>query len=333
MDSTENVPAKIQAEAKARALAVLNSDPNCISYVRPEDLETSALFIPIVSIIKPTKDDFYAPIPGIGIMAKPMLVNLICEKWGISITRTETSKRGQYVWVAHCFGERQLADGTKEYKDASYEFDAETRAELDSINQPNKYGTAIEKRKHLLETAKFGEQRAVTGAQHALIHKLAKCARSFKTPEELLRGMKTIRYDRNVNGVLADPHLRDAFALNAFGAGGAKDQVFGPQKQIPHTVDVPSGEMIPQPEGELPLDTFEDDEAPAAEPAPAPEPTPLENARAMLEGYREKIKVLPPGAMKKLDTMLAKKDATIDEFNALIDRFTAALQAKKEGAA
>jgi len=329
LDSTENVPARIQAEARAKALAILNSEPGCISYVRPEDLETAALFIPVVSIIKPTKDDFYPPIPGIGIMAKPMLVNLICEKAGIRILRTETSKRGEYVYVAHCFGEKQMPDGAMEPKDASYEYDAEKRAELDAINQPEKYGTDIAKRKHLLETAKFGEQRAVTGAQHALIHKIAKCARSFKTPEELMRGMKVIRYDRNINGVLADPGLRDAFTLNAFGAGGAKDKLFGPSKQIdaqpvPRTVDAESGEVLPT--GARPE---EGQEAlfPEGDPAKPPEPekSPVDSLKEILAAYKLKIPATVKGDKGTLvhtiiDTLIANPAATEKEINGLIDR-------------
>ena len=338
MDSTENVPARIQAEARAKALAILNSEPGCISYVRPEDLETAALFIPVVSIIKPTKDDFYPPIPGIGIMAKPMLVNLICEKAGIRILRTETSKRGEYVYVAHCFGEKQMPDGAMEPKDASYEYDAEKRAELDAINQPEKYGTDIAKRKHLLETAKFGEQRAVTGAQHALIHKIAKCARSFKTPEELMRGMKVIRYDRNINGVLADPGLRSA-ALDRM--LGATETVYGPKQidaqPVQRTVDAESGEVLPT--GTRPE---EGQEAlfPEAEPEkpPEPDPNPLESLKVILASYKRKIpadakanKGTPIHAI--LDAAIADPKATEKTINTLIDNCEHYIATMKGGAA
>jgi hypothetical protein len=327
MDSTENVPAKIQAEAKARALAILNSEPNCISYVRPEDLETAALFIPVVSIIKPTVDDFYPPIPKVGIMAKPQLVNLIREKAGITITEQTTSKRSKYVYVCSGAGEKRQPDGSMLRETASYEFDAEQRAELDFLSDTEgKYSTDNAKRKHVLETAKFGEQRAVTGFQHALIHKLAKIARSFKTPQELMRGMKILRIDRNVNGIMTDPTMRDAVISHAL---GATETVFGPPKQIQRTYDE-NGERIPGPahaEGELPLDDFDD--AP-----PAPEKTPLQAAREMMESYREKISGSAK-ATKLLEDLVAKKDATIEEINSAIDRFEAWLQknAPKGGAA
>lgn len=330
MQSTENVPAKIQAEAKQRALAVLNSEPNCVSMIRPEDLETAALFIPVVTIIKPVQGDFYDPIPKIGIMAKPPLMNTIREKAGVEILRTETSKRGEHIWVAHAYGQKRMPDGTMFPDDAGYEFNADERAEADILGQPDKYRSETSKRLHVLEMAKFGEQRAVTGAQHALICKMAKVARAFKTPEELMRGMKVLRIDRNVNGILQDPGMRQAVIDHAL---GVTKEIYGPDKQlgsapVPRTVNVENGEVIQQPPAG---DLFEDAED---EKPPAAEPTPEDKARAILESYREKIKGMAEGrATKLLEKMLAKKDATLDELNALIDRFEAALQAKKEGAA
>lgn len=214
------------AGAKSRALEIIEANPGCVSYVKPEDLETQSLFIPIVSVIKPAREEFHDPIPGIGIMAKVPLMNLICEKAGVNIHRTETTKRSEYVWIAHCFGDKRQPDGTMLARDASYEFDAEKRAELDFINKPDNYRTEVLRRKHVLELCKFGEQKAVTGAQLALIHKLAKIPPSFKTPEELMRGMIVFRIDRNVNGILADPQMRRAAVALAV---GASDQLFGPQ--------------------------------------------------------------------------------------------------------
>jgi hypothetical protein len=248
----ENLPDFYRKEAKRKAMAVLELGKNCMSYVLPEDLETSLLFVPVVSIIRPTKEDFYDPIPQVGIMAKPPLMNLIKEKAGVEIIRTDTAKRGEFIWIAHAWGEKRQPDGSMITQDASYEFDAEKRSELDCINQPQKYNTDVLKRKHLLETAKFGEQRAVTGAQHALICKLAKCARSFKTPEELMRGMTVVRIDRNTDGILSDPQMREAALRNAM---GARDELFGPRNATPKpdAIEAPADE-------EKPSDDFADDE-------------------------------------------------------------------------
>jgi hypothetical protein len=338
MDSTENIPARIQAEARDRALKVIEANPDCASYVRPEDLETAALFIPVVSVIKPTKDDFYDPIPQIGIMAKPPLVNLLKEKAGVNILRTDTEKRGEYVYVAHCFGEKRQPDGTMLQGDSSYEFDAAKRAELDAINQPQKYGTDIGKRKHLLETAKFGEQRAVTGAQFSLIHKLAHVARSFKSPEELMRGMIVCRVDRNVNGVLADPGLRQAALGQLL---GAKETVFGkaeapaqielaPERPAPRTVDPQSGEVLPQQQApqtfELAPDDWEEEPA-KAEP---PKPDPVAVAKDQLRGYLKRM--MPAKGVAEINAMLDNSEATLQDVSLLIDRCEVYLQKRAEKA-
>jgi hypothetical protein len=104
----------------------------------------------VVSVIKPVPGDFHEPIPGIGILPKVQLMSLLREKAGVSILRTDTGKRGEYVWTAHAFGEKRQPDGSMLPDDASYEFDAEKRAELDFINQPQKYGSEVAKRKHVL---------------------------------------------------------------------------------------------------------------------------------------------------------------------------------------
>jgi hypothetical protein len=335
---TSNVPETIRQEAKARALKIIESNSGCISYVKAKDLETQSLFVPVVSIIKPTAEEFHKFIPGIGILPKVPLMNTIAEKAGVNIQRTETGKRSEYVWQGHSFGDKRMPDGTMRTDDANYEYDVQKRAELDflkdSEKQPGdrKYTTEIAKRKYILELCKFADQKAATGAQLALIHKLAKIPSSFKTPEELMKGMIVCRVDRNVNGIMADPNMRGAIINHALGAA---ETVFGPrtdrlQKQIARTVDVESGEVIAPAtveEGQIPLDTFDD--APAA--TPAPEKTPVEKAREYLEGYRETIKLLPPGAMKMFDAMLAKKDATEQEMSLLCDRFEKALQKQKEG--
>jgi hypothetical protein len=263
-DTTNNVPDVIRQEAKAKALAILNSEPGCISYVRPEDLETAALFIPVVSIIKPVIGDFHPAIPGIGILPKVQLQNNIREKSGTNIIRTEEGKRGEYVWTAHCYGEKRMPDGSMETTDGVYEFDAEKRAELDFIKQPEKYKSDIDKRKYVLELCKFGQSKAVTGAQWIVIKKLAKIAASFKTEEELLRGMKLFRIDRNINGIMQDPNMREAIIQHAL---GSTEQVFGP-KQVEaqpaatpqRRIDPDSGEITePAPMEEGQADLFHDD--------------------------------------------------------------------------
>jgi hypothetical protein len=330
---TSNVSDVIRQEAKQRALKLIEQNPGCASYVRPEDLDTQALFIPVVSVIKPTADDFYPPIPKVGIMMKPPLVNLMKEKAGISITRTETEKRGEFVYNAHVWGEKRQPDGSMLTEDASYEFDCNIRAELDFLAQPDTYKSDISKRRHLLEFAKFGEQRAVTGAQHSLIHKLAHVARSFRTEGELMRGMIVSRIDRNINGVLADPALRGA-ALDRM--LGATEAVFGTPRQIERTYDAETGEKLAaEPaaveEGQAPM--FPDDE-----PAAAPELSAKDKLREDLKGYLTQIS--PEAATPKgtkvhslIRALIENADSTEKDLSSMVDRCSAYVQKAKEGAA
>ena len=335
--TTPNTPATILQQAKNRALKIIEQNQGCMSYVGPEDLATASLFIPTVSVIKPTREDFYDPIPGVGIMAKPQLVNLLKEKAGIEILRTDTEKRGEWVWKAHVFGQKRQPDGTMLPEDASYEFDAEKRAELDAINQPQKYGTEIAKRKHLLELAKFGEQRAVTGAQHALIHKLAHVARSFKSPEELMRGMIVCRVDRNIDGVLADPNMRAAALDHML---GSTEKLYGPEQKLldappakrtvdPHSGEVIEGQTAEGEEGQSEIDF--DDEFPG-EPGPK-QTSPEDTARAMLQEFLDR-KLPEKGGWKTacdlIRVTLADPKANLTALNSLIDRCNAYLQKQSE---
>jgi len=323
------------AAAKQRALEIIRAHPDAISFVCPDDLETSALFVPVVTFILPAKEDFYPDIPSIGLMAKPPLVNLIAEKSGTNILRTETSKRSEWVWVAHAFGEKRQPDGTMRPGDASYEFDAEKRTELDAINQPNKYGSEATKRKHLLETAKFAEQRAVTGAQFALIHKMAHVSRSFKTPAELARGMMVLRIDRDVGGMMADPGMRKAVIAHAL---GAQTELFGPRYD-----DAPAVVRTVTPEAE-PADSFADLDPAASESTSEPEtttePTPIEIARGKLEDWLASDVVKnhrrKPGlktAAELITAMLADKGASLEALQDMIKRCTDLEARRARGAA
>ena len=156
--------------------------------------------------------------------------------------------------------------------------------------------------------------------------------KSTYTDEELARDFvyPVVSLDRDK--MLATPELRDT-ALR--GADASIRSIFGPshrdvidvtpQKQIPRTVDVESGEMLPQPAAGDGGDLFDDTPTAAA----APEKTPLEKGRETLEAYRPKL-AISPKATKFLDATLAKADLTLEEISAAIDRFEGFLQAERE---
>jgi hypothetical protein len=211
--------------------------------------------------------------------------------------------------------------------DSSYEFDAEKRAELDAINQPTKYGTEIAKRKHLLELAKFGDQRAVTGAQHSLIHKLAHVARSFKTPEELMKGMKVLRIDRNINGIMADPNMREAIINHAL---GATEQVFGPKQIKAQAESAPTPRTVDPESGEMPAAQPEEKQT-SLEFADIPFEAPEETARRKLESFlaleKKDARLTTSEGWKSasglIRVMLDNKEATLAAMNDLAKRVEA----------
>lgn len=321
-------------EAKAKALKVLEDNKDCVSFVRREDLDTGAMFVPVVSVIKPTPEDFYEPIPQIGLMARPPLVNLMREKAGINILRTETSKRGEFVWVAHVYGEKRQPDGSMLSGDASYEFNVDVRGELDFLNQPGKYNNDIAKRHHILDMAKSGESRAVTGAQHALIHKLAHVTRSFKSPAELARGMILLRIDINTDGMLSSPEMREAAIAHAL---GATRTLFG--SPAPH--ELVERNVTPEESPEAPLggesagaDPFDEPAQPT--PEPSPEQTALAEARAKLADWAASDLVKAhPRAGPAVQALLAQADATLEDINSMLAKCKELqdLRAKQAGGA
>jgi hypothetical protein len=325
---TKNVPEAIHQEAKAKALAVIEANKGCALCFRVEDLDTAALFIPRVIAIKPIKEDFHEYIPEMGILPKVPLQSTFLREAGINVTRTETRKEGKYLFVAHAFGEKLAADGTMQQADATYEFDCEARAERDFLKDSQKdknkqkYATDLEKKKHLNDLLIKARAIAETGAHWRLTRRMASIPASFKTAEELMRGLLVIRIERNVNGVLAMPGMQQA-AINHM--LGATETVFGP-KQITRTVDEQTGEMLDQPaaaaeegQGGLFPESAEEKELERK-----PELTPEEKLKILLKEQMEKIPsdlVIKQGNVRELiQKTLDKKDATAIEINAWLDR-------------
>jgi hypothetical protein len=233
--------------------------------------------------------------------------------------------------------------------DGVYEYDAEKRAEEDFLKQPDKYNSDASKRKHVLELCRFAQSKAVTGAQWIVIKKLAKIAASFKTPQELQRGMKLIRYDRNVNGILADPQMRAAAIDRMLGMA---ENIYGPERKqlgvelavaegqpVERTVDVQSGEVIEPPKADEGQRTIEfEDDIPWDE-------TPTDMLKRKLRDYLPKF---PPtnrtpgeqSAIDVIEAMVANKEATEEQLKDLAKRVedflakkATAKAARKAGAA
>lgn len=320
MDSTtSNVPEAIRLEAKQRALKIIAANQSAISFVCLEELDCQALFVPVITILKAGPDDFHSLGGGVK-MPKSYYTNQIAEATGVNILDVRVTKEGEYIWHGHASGERRMPDGTLRHGAQEYEFDAGKRAEEDWLKDAAKYPTDISKRRHVLEYAKFGMQRASSGARLALIRYLAQIPTGF-TAETISKAMIFNRVDRNVNGILADPGLRSAAIGHML---GATEAIFGPAKQLeaPSAPEPVAAESEPDPE-----DTF-----PGESPAKEPELTPAAKLKLTLQGYLD-LKRPEKGGWKTacdlIRAMIADEGATIEAVNNLIDRTESYLQQRK----
>jgi len=116
---------------------------------------------------------------------------------GIESDHSKSEKMGKYSYLSKSTCYRVLPSGKKEYESAEYEFDAEVRAEevvlkneikameyeekkaSNSLRQNDrevsrKYKSDFEKQLVVVEMAKFGRQRADTGAHKRAIQKMIK---------------------------------------------------------------------------------------------------------------------------------------------------------------
>jgi len=312
--------------AKVRALAILKQHAEAVSFVRTEDLETQGMFLPVVSVIPATPDDFHR-LGGGNCMPRRHQVDRMGEAAGVNVTSVDVEHPSRYVWVGKAHGTKRMPDGSMREGEAEYEFDAETYAELDfGKDQKGRYASELAKRQHLLEYAKFGRQRASTGARLALIRYFCKCPTAF--PEgQLPRAMAFARVDLNTDGLLQTPEMREAAIAHAV---GATTTLFGPgQPTVRNVTPTAASESAEAPLGgeSAEPDPFDDPAQPSKQ-----DPTPEQEARATLEEWAQSDVV--KGHVKAsaaVASMLAKQDATLEEMQELAGKCKALAELRTGG--
>lgn len=253
---------------------------------------------------------------------------------------------GKYIVIGTAQGERLKPDGTPRRSSlCEYGYDVVQRtneAILNDLTEDNpKLTSEIACRKKFLELQKFAVQKARTGSELAVIRELVGMNTGFNKADvekgaEMLFS-QVIENNHFRLQVLAEigqtPDGRAAIVQALF---GATRSIYGPggpaltgeapmaiaSMPVQRTVDVESGEVLPQPPAG---DLFDDSPAQAA----APEKTPIEKGRETLESYRPKL-AISPKATKFLDGLLAKQDLSLAEISSGIDRFEAFLQSERE---
>jgi len=285
-------------------------------FVKPEDLQTQKMFIPQVTVLHATREDFH-DIKG-KMMPKSHHTDRIGEAAGISFIAENCSvtKIDKYVWVGRAQGRRRQPDGTWRTSTVQeYEFDAELRAEQDAKGDKKK------ERSVLLDYAKFGRQRAASGARMRVVRELVGIPTTFG-PQDIGRAMVVSRIAINTDEMLDSPEMRQAAIQHAV---GGTDRLFGPKDVTPQR------ESLPQPEGETTTEAPEEDDW--GETADADE-DPLEKARFDLEEWLlSDVIASSQKATEEIRELLAREDATLEEMQDMIDRCVAYQQKKEEGKA
>jgi hypothetical protein len=207
-----------------------------------------------------------------------------------------------------------------------YEFDVQTRAEEDFLNDSKgKYSTEIAKKKHVLELRKVARQRASTGARLRVIRELLGIPIAF-SHENFERAIVVCRIGVNTDALLESPDMRKA-AINQ--ALGVSQEIYGPSERnvTPEreALEAPAEEAKEEPAQESAAhddDPFDEKEADLSE---------EQKARIALEEWLNSD-VLKESAKDLIRATLDDENATLAALLSLIERCKA-YEAKKAGVA
>lgn len=231
-------------------------------FVRPEDLQTQKMFVPEITVLHATPEDFHN-ING-QMMPKSYYADRIGEAAGVSFIAENCGvrKESETVWVGFTQAKKRWPDGTWRTSQVhEYEFDVEVRAQEDFLGKPDKYKTEVEKEKHRLELKKFARQKAGTGARLKCIRELVGIPISFK-PQQMAKAIVVSRISLNTDEMFSDPNMRQAAIQHAV---GAQQQIFGPgdneRKVIAEDagLEIPADEVKDATAQQQPIDDFKDD--------------------------------------------------------------------------
>jgi ribosomal protein L12E/L44/L45/RPP1/RPP2 len=255
------------SESKALTIVKEHEKAKDLVFVKPEDLQTQKMFVPQVTVIHATPDDFH-DIKGGKKMPKSHHTDRIGEAAGVTFIAENCTveKIDKYVWVGRAQGQRRMPDGTlRKSSVCEYEFDAELRAEESALSKPDKYKTDAQKRQLLIEFAKFGRQRAATGARLKVIRELTGIPTAF-SPQDIHRAFVVSRIAVNTDEMLNNPEMRQAAIAHAT---GASQQIFGPQNgnQDQAQIEAPQDETAIT-ESEEGADIFDDEQGEEDKPDP-----------------------------------------------------------------
>jgi hypothetical protein len=290
------------------------------------------------------------------LMLKREIVDRVAEASAISYVpsgcRTWTETRDdaagkRTVFISEQQGKMRQPDGS--YRSGSiqtYEFDPNLRAMLDvgvdewneKTKQRRKDNTGKTVAMRAMEYAKFGRQRAETGARLRVVKEMTGMPTAFNSLEEAARAMVFARVVQNTDYLLSTPEGRMLAAAQATGMGDAIAGLYGKQG-LPGSAGDAEPEMRNVTEGEagnepVPTGAGMAGEAAADDPAPGTPGEQSEFDRLTLaleefyEGYAEHLnRNLPSGNPHKLiREELDNLGATVESRRELLGRIRSYLQ-------
>jgi hypothetical protein len=311
-----------------QAKLVLQQHQSDMVYVRQEDLDTQSMFRPVVTVVKSTPDDFHE-IKGGNLMPKSHQVDRMGEASGVTFVaeHCRVDKVDRYVWVGRAQGKRRMPDGTWRHSAVhEYEYDAELRSEETAMNDTKgRYKTDMAKRRLLLETAKFGRQRAATGARLKVIRELVGVPTAFSRGQiQEGRAFVFARIDVNSDAMLENPELRRAAIEHATGAASS---MYGPSERgEPLRISAPDNEVLGSEAERVPTD-----ESDAFDDLDEPEGDNSSDERAVMRRELEEWVLsdeLPAKGVRLIKEALGNPDTPIETLKDLLERARTAANAK-----
>ena len=306
---------------KTTALAIIEErgkDPNALVFAKPEDVQTQKMFVPQITTLHGTPDDFHN-ISG-KMMPKSYHVDRIGQAAGVDFTENcGTRKESDTCYVGYAQGRKRMPDGTWRTSSVQeYEFDVEVRFTEDVLKDKNyKYkNDDVARSLHKNELMKFARARASTGARLRVIRELTGIPSTFDK-NDIHKAFVIVRVALNTDGMLKDPTTRQAAIAHATGAVAG---VYGPAAPIEVTA---TAEVVEVEEAEAV------EENPFAEDVPADPPaerTEVEELKLKLEEWLLSPAVQHhtpnngPSAKTVIEKALADEDAKAEQLQSIIAR-------------
>lgn len=307
-------------------------------FVRPEDLQTQRFFVPEITVLHATPEDFHNI--GGSMMPKGYFTDRIGQAAGVDFIAANCGvrKESETLWVGFAQGKRRLPDGSwRNSSVCEYCYDVEARAEEDFLKdskrekKDQKYSTEVDRKQHILEMKRFAHQKAGTGARLRVIRELVGIPIGFK-PAQIQKAIVISRIAVNTDELLSEPSMQVAAIQQAV---GIQQQIFGPgQGNVERKVIAEdAGLEIPVDEVHEPEGAQQEETIPFADDIPWDE-NPMDIVRRGLQQYidnNSEVYFLPEGLLEIVTSVLAIPNVTLQALQDVEKRIKDYIDRKEQG--